>query len=106
MLRRIRGRQAAAEGRGVASAVRQPGAAPLARGAAGDGAPLRAAIAAVHFGGNTRLYGGWREGAEKLMDLAGTGLKRVILLPDRQATEGLTDAAAITAPYADWATRG
>ena len=39
----------------------------------GDGAPLRAAIAAIHSGGNTNLHGGWREGAETLTDVAGTG---------------------------------
>lgn len=72
----------------------------------GDGAPLRAAIAAIHSGGNTHLRGGWREGAETLMDVAGTGLKRVILLSDGQANEGLTDAATIAGQCAEWATRG
>ena len=72
----------------------------------GDGAPLRAAIAAIHSGGNTHLHGGWREGAETLTDVAGTGLKRVILLSDGQANEGLTDAAAIAAQCAEWAARG
>jgi Mg-chelatase subunit ChlD len=72
----------------------------------GDGAPLREAIAAIHSGGNTHLHGGWLEGAETLTDVAGTGLKRVILLSDGQANEGLTDAAAIAAQCADWARRG
>lgn len=72
----------------------------------GDGAPLRAAIAGIHSGGNTHLHGGWREGAETLSDVAGTGLKRVILLSDGQANEGLTDAAAIAAQCAEWAARG
>ena len=72
----------------------------------GDGAPLRAAIAAIQAGGNTHLHGGWREGAETLTDVAGTGLKRVILLSDGQANEGLTDAAAIAAQCAEWAARG
>lgn len=72
----------------------------------GDGAPLRAAIAAIHSGGNTHLHGGWHEGAETLADVAGTGLKRVILLSDGQANEGLTDAAAIAAQCAEWAARG
>ncbi len=35
----------------------------------GDGAPLRAAIAAIHSGGNTHLHGGWREGADTLADV-------------------------------------
>jgi len=72
----------------------------------GDGAPLRAAIAAIHSGGNTHLHGGWREGADTLVDVTGTGLKRVILLSDGQANEGLTDAAAIAAQCAEWAVRG
>ena len=72
----------------------------------GDGAPLRAAIAAIHSGGNTHLHGGWHEGAETLADVAGTGLKRVILLSDGQANEGLTDATAIAAQCAEWAARG
>ncbi|MDP1692144.1 MAG: VWA domain-containing protein [Burkholderiaceae bacterium] len=72
----------------------------------GDGAPLRAAIAGIHSGGNTHLHGGWCEGAETLSDVAGTGLKRVILLSDGQANEGLTDATAIAAQCAEWAARG
>ena len=72
----------------------------------GDGAPLRAAIAGIHSGGNTHLHGGWREGADTLADVPGTGLKRVILLSDGQANEGLTDAAAISAQCAEWAARG
>ena len=72
----------------------------------GDGAPLRAAIAAIHSGGNTHLHGGWREGAETLADVAGAGLKRVILLSDGQANEGLTDATAIAAQCAELAARG
>ena len=72
----------------------------------GDGAPLRAAIAGIHAGGNTHLHGGWREGAETLTDVGGSGLKRVVLLSDGQANEGLTDAAAIAAQCAEWATKG
>jgi len=72
----------------------------------GDGVPLRAAIAATHPGGNTHLHGGWHEGADTLADVAGSGLKRVILLSDGQANEGLTDAAAIAAQCAEWAAKG
>jgi Ca-activated chloride channel family protein len=71
----------------------------------GDGAPLRAAIAGIHAGGNTNLHGGWKEGADALADVAGQGLKRVILLSDGQANEGLTDAAEIAAQCAAWAAR-
>ena len=72
----------------------------------GDGTALRAAIAAIHAGGNTHLHGGWREGAETLADVAGTGLKRVMLLSDGQANEGLTDAGAIAEQCANWAAHG
>jgi Ca-activated chloride channel family protein len=72
----------------------------------GDGAPLRAAIAAIHAGGNTHLHGGWREGVDTLADVAGSGLKRVILLSDGQANEGLTDPEAIAAQCAEWAAKG
>jgi Ca-activated chloride channel family protein len=72
----------------------------------GDGAPLRAAIAGIHCGGSTNLHGGWRDGADSLSDLAGSGLKRVILLSDGQANQGLTDAAAIDAQCAELAARG
>ena len=71
-----------------------------------DGAPLRAAIAAIHAGGNTHLHGGWLEGAQTLAEVAGAGLKRVILLSDGQANHGLTDASAIAAQCAEWAARG
>jgi Ca-activated chloride channel homolog len=72
----------------------------------GDGAPLRAAIASIHSGGSTHLYGGWREGAKTLTDVAGTLLRRVILLSDGQANEGLTDTAAIALQCSKWAARG
>lgn len=76
----------------------------------GDGAPLRAALDGIHAGGNTNLHGGWHEGAQSLADGpaggAGAGLRRVILLSDGQANEGLTDTAAIAAQCAEWAARG
>jgi Ca-activated chloride channel family protein len=71
-----------------------------------DGTSLRTAIAGIHSGGNTHLHGGWREGAETLAEVPGSGLKRVILLSDGQANEGLTDAAAIAEQCAEWAARG
>jgi Ca-activated chloride channel family protein len=72
----------------------------------GDGTAQRAAIAAITSGGNTNLHGGWLDGAESLGDIAGDGLKRVILLSDGQANEGLTDLAEITAQCTQWAGRG
>ncbi len=74
--------------------------------ALGDGAPQRAAIAGIHAGGNTNLHGGWKEGTDTLTDVAGQGLKRVILLSDGQANEGVTDAAEIAAQCAAWAAKG
>jgi len=72
----------------------------------GDGAPQRAAITGIHSGGNTNLHGGWKEGADALADVAGQGLKRVILLSDGQANEGVTDATEIAAQCAAWASKG
>lgn len=72
----------------------------------GDGTPQRAAIADVHAGGNTNLHGGWKEGADALADVAGQGLKRVILLSDGQANEGVTDSAEIAAQCTAWASKG
>ena len=72
----------------------------------GDGVPQRAAIASIHAGGNTDLHGGWKEGADTLTDLAGLGLKRVILLSDGQANEGVTEPEAIAAQCAEWAANG
>lgn len=72
----------------------------------GDGAPQRAAIAGIHAGGNTNLHGGWKEGTDTLADVAGQGLKRVILLSDGQANEGVSDAAEIAAQRAAWAAKG
>ena len=72
----------------------------------GDGAPQRAAIAGIQGGGNTNLHGGWKEGADALVEVAGQGLKRVILLSDGQANEGVTDPAEIAAQCAAWATKG
>jgi Ca-activated chloride channel family protein len=74
--------------------------------ALGDGAPQRAAIAGIHAGGNTNLHGGWKEGADALADVAGQGLKRVILLSDGQANDGVTDPAEIAAQCAAWVSKG
>ena len=72
----------------------------------GDGTPVRAAVAGIQAGGNTHLHGGWKEGAETLADLSGQSLKRVILLSDGQANEGLTEPSAIAAQCAEWAAKG
>ena len=72
----------------------------------GDGDAVRGAIGRVHAGGNTNLHGGWLEGAESLADARGAGLKRVILLSDGCANEGLTDSAEIATQCAAWAAKG
>lgn len=72
----------------------------------GDGTGLRSALAGIVAGGSTDLHGGWREGAETLAGIGGRGLKRVILLSDGQANEGLTDPDAIAAECTAWAARG
>lgn len=71
-----------------------------------DGKDLRAAIAGIHTGGNTNLHGGWIDGVDTLTHVPRSGLKRVILLSDGQANEGVTDTDAITAECAKWAGEG
>lgn len=71
----------------------------------GDGNAQHAAIAGIHAGGNTNLHGGWNEGTDTLADVSGQGLKRVILLSDGQANEGVTDPNEIAAQCAAWATK-
>ena len=72
----------------------------------GSGDAARGAISRIHSGGNTNLHGGWLEGAHTLAEVSGSGLKRVILLSDGGANEGLTDQEQITAQCAEWAARG
>lgn len=72
----------------------------------GNGNALRQAIDTIVHGGNTNLHGGWLDGAHGLADAAGTGLKRVILLSDGQANDGVTDVAEIARQCAEWAARG
>lgn len=72
----------------------------------GSGSLQRAALASVALGSLTNLHGGWQAGAEALAEVAGQGLKRVILLSDGQANVGLTDPAQISAQCAAMAGRG
>jgi Ca-activated chloride channel family protein len=72
----------------------------------GDGVAQRAAVAGIHSGGNTNLHGGWMEGADTLAEVAGKGLKRVVLLSDGQANEGVIDSDVIATQCAEWAARG
>ena len=71
-----------------------------------SGEALRAGIASIEVGGNTNLHGGWLDGADSLAGVPGAGLKRVVLLSDGCANEGLTDNAEIAAQCAAWAAKG
>lgn len=72
-----------------------------------DGRELMQAIASIHEGGNTNLHGGWRAGAESLVEVAiAAGLRRVILLSDGCANEGVTDTDAIAEQCRELATKG
>jgi Ca-activated chloride channel homolog len=72
----------------------------------GDGNAVRGAIGSIHSGGNTNLHGGWLDGADSLAGVPGSALKRVVLLSDGCANEGLTDSAEIAAQCATWAAKG
>jgi Ca-activated chloride channel family protein len=72
-----------------------------------DGRELMQAISGIHQGGNTNLHGGWRAGADSLVDMAiATGLRRVILLSDGCANEGVTDTATIADQCRELAAKG
>ena len=72
----------------------------------GDGNAVRDAISRIHAGGNTNLHGGWLEGASSLADARGSGLKRVILLSDGCANDGVIDSDEIAKQCAEWAAKG
>ncbi len=72
-----------------------------------DGHKLMAAIDSICEGGNTNLHGGWRAGADSLIDLAiATGLRRVVLLSDGCANEGITDINEIATQCRELAAQG
>ena len=73
----------------------------------GDGRELMLAIASIGGGGNTNLHGGWRAGAESLVEIAvAAGLRRVILLSDGCANEGVTETGAIADQCRELAAKG
>ena len=58
-----------------------------------DPQALRAALNAIQPGGMTNLSGGWLKGAEQLRSDNGT--RKILLLTDGLANEGITDPAAL-----------
>lgn len=72
-----------------------------------DGRELLQAIASICEGGTTDLHGGWRAGADSLANMViAAGLRRVILLSDGCANEGITDTDAITEQCRELAAKG
>ncbi len=72
-----------------------------------DRTRLRAALATIHPGGNTDLHGGWREGAVELQRKEPVvSLKRVVLLSDGCANNGITDPAEIARQASELAASG
>ncbi len=61
-----------------------------------DAGKLAAAIDQIHPGGCTNLSGGWLKGLEELNRATGDATRRVLLLTDGQANEGITDPDQLT----------
>jgi len=72
----------------------------------GDGQAAIRAIETIEEGGTTNLHGGWLQGAQALADVAGHGIKRVMLLSDGGANAGETSPEAIAAQCAHQAAWG
>ena len=72
----------------------------------GDGSLVRQAVAGIAARGSTNLHAGWAEGVESLSGLPDVGLRRVILLSDGCANQGLVDPAEIAAQCARSAGQG
>ena len=68
---------------------------------------VREALRGVDVGGMTNLHGGWFQGVDNLSPhVRDDAISRVILLSDGCANRGLTDADAIYAQCADFASAG
>lgn len=68
---------------------------------------LNEALAEVTAGGQTNLHGGWREGADEFVRKeATTALKRVVLLSDGCANNGVVNPTAIARQVAQFAKEG
>ena len=74
--------------------------------AKGNGDALKAAIQSVDRGGCTNLHGGWREGADNIAGFDSGSLRRVILLSDGCANEGIVDTSQIADQCGEMAGRG
>ncbi len=74
----------------------------------GDRKVFHQALARIHSGGSTNLYGGWRSGADSILPEANcAALARVLLLSDGNANKGeTTDCNAIAAYCAEAAELG
>lgn len=71
-----------------------------------DGMAAVEALEAIKVGGTTNLHGGWLQGTQALADVAGHGIKRVMLLSDGGANAGETSPDAIASQCAHQAAWG
>ena len=68
---------------------------------------LRMMLDAIKAGGQTNLHGGWREGADEFVRKEPqTALKRVVLLSDGCANDGIVNPTEITRQVAQLASQG
>lgn len=68
---------------------------------------LRVVLDTINSGGQTNLHGGWREGADEFVRKESrAALKRVVLLSDGCANDGIIDPAEITRQVAQLASQG
>ncbi len=68
---------------------------------------FKTVLASIHSGGTTNLHGGWREGVDEFVrNESQDAIKRVILLSDGRANEGLTDPLQIAEQAEAFARKG
>ena len=72
-----------------------------------DKREIQTILATVHSGGTTNLHGGWRAGADEFVHKESkAAIKRVVLLSDGRANEGLTNPHQIAAQAEEFANKG
>ena len=72
-----------------------------------DKREIRTILATVHSGGTTNLHGGWRTGADEFNHKeSNAAIKRVVLLSDGRANDGLVDPNQIAEQAESFASRG